>query len=165
MLNEVPSGCFGCSRELRQGDPLSPLIFLLVAEVLGGMVDRAVEVGMLEAFQVGLGNMAVSHLQFADDTLFLCANSQRQIRYLHCILRCFEAMTGLKVNFGKSALIAVSDVPNIDMLAADLGCRVGSFPATYPGLPLGASFKRFDVWNPMVDRIKRRLSGWEVDPH
>lgn len=49
-------------------------------------------------------------------------------------------MTELHVNFGKSALIAVEEVPNIDMLAVDLGCRVASLPTLYLGLPLGASY-------------------------
>lgn len=87
--------------------------------ILGGMLDRAVAVGMLEGFQVNSGSMSVSHLQFADDSLILCPNSQRQIRYLRFILRCFEAVIGLRVNFGKSALIVVGHVPNIEMLATD----------------------------------------------
>lgn len=75
--------------------------------MLGGILDKAVKVGMLEGFQEGSGNVVVSHLQFADDTSILCANSHRQIRYLRCIFKCFEAMMELKVNFGKSSLIAV----------------------------------------------------------
>lgn len=89
----------------------------------------------------------------------MCANSQWQIRYL----RCFEAVIGLKVNFGKRSLIEIGEIPNIDMLVADLGCRVGSLPTTYLGLPLEASFKRTDVWNPVVERIQRRLSGWKAN--
>lgn len=53
MINEIPTGIIGCSHGLRQGDPISPLIFLLVVEVLSGMLNRTVEVGMLEGFKVG----------------------------------------------------------------------------------------------------------------
>lgn len=45
--------------------------------------------------------MPISHLQFVDGMLILCNNSQRQIRYLRCILRCFEAVFGLRINFPK----------------------------------------------------------------
>lgn len=79
MINGVLVGYFGCSCGLRQGDPLSPLLFLLVVDVLGGMLDMAVGVGMLEGFSVGSGNVVVSHLQYADDTLIMWSNSQRQI--------------------------------------------------------------------------------------
>lgn len=97
---------------------------------------------MLEGFQVGSSPIYVSHLQFAGDTLFMCGNSQRQIRYLRCILRSFESATGLHVNFGKSALFAVGEVPNIDMLATDLGYRVGVLPSFISWSSLGASIKR-----------------------
>lgn len=65
MINGVPSDYFGCSRGLRQGDLLSPLLSLLVVEVLSGMLDRAVELGKLEGFQVGSRTMlfSISNLQ------------------------------------------------------------------------------------------------------
>lgn len=53
MVNGVPKGHFGCSRGLRQGDPLSPLLFLMVAGVLGGLLRKAAEVGMFEGFLPG----------------------------------------------------------------------------------------------------------------
>lgn len=83
MINGVPHGNFGCSRGLRQGDPLAPLLFLLVAKVLGAFIGRAVTVGMIEGFEVGLETGPMSHLQFADGTIIFCDNSQRQIRLLH----------------------------------------------------------------------------------
>lgn len=70
-------------------------------------------------------------------------------------------MTGLKVNLGKSALIAVGDVPNLDMLAVDLRCKTSSLPVTYLGLPLGATYKRVNVWNLVIERIQRRLTSWK----
>lgn len=53
LLNGVPKGNFGCSRGICQGDPLSPLLFLLVAEVLGVLLGRAAKVGMFEGFSIG----------------------------------------------------------------------------------------------------------------
>lgn len=114
LVNGVPKGHFGCSRGLRQGD--------LVAGLLGGMLGKVAEVGMFEGFSPGSGNVRVSHLQFADDTIIFCDNSQRHIRMLRCVLRCFEAVPGLKLNLTKSSLITVGDVPNLDQLAADLAC-------------------------------------------
>lgn len=57
-------------------DPLSSLLFILVAGVLGGLLGRAVEVGMFEGFSLGNGDVTLSHLQFADDTIIFCDNSQ-----------------------------------------------------------------------------------------
>lgn len=106
---------------------------------------------MLEGFSPGKGDIMVSHFQFADDTIIFCDNSQRQIRMLWCVLKCFEALSGLKLNLAKSSLIAVGDVPNLDQLAADLGCRMGSFSSSYLGMPLGASFKKKEIWDPILD--------------
>lgn len=89
LLNGVPTEHFGCSKGLRQGDPLSPLLFILVVDVLGRLLQRAEEVGMFEGFSIG-NEVKVSHLQFADDTIIFCDNSQRQIQMLRCVLRWFR---------------------------------------------------------------------------
>lgn len=77
LVNGVSTGFFEGSRGLRQGDPLSPFLFLLVAEVLGGMLSWAADYGLIEGFSVGNDNVVVTHLQYADDSLILCNNSQR----------------------------------------------------------------------------------------
>lgn len=156
-----PKGHFGCSRGLRQGDPLSPLLFLLVAEVLDTLIGRATEVGMFEPSFVRSRVGPVSHLQFANDTLIFCDNSQRQIRLLRCVFGCFEAVSGFRINLNKSSLIAVGDVPNLDQLATDLGCKMGSLLSSYLGLPLGAKYKK-EILNLEIDRMRKRLNGWKA---
>lgn len=75
LVNGIPTSYFGCSRGIRQGDPISPQLFLLVVEVMGAIITQAILVGMLEGFHIGSGPVVVSHLQFTDDTLILYANS------------------------------------------------------------------------------------------
>lgn len=118
LINGVPKGHFRCSTGLRQGDLLYPLLFLLVAGVLGGLLSRAMEVNMFKGFLVRRGELVVSQLQFVDDTII----SQHQIRLLRCMFRCFEAVFGLCLNLAKSSLIAIGEVPNLDQLVTDLEC-------------------------------------------
>ena len=73
----------------------------------------------------------------------------------------FEAVSGLRINLEKSELIPVGRVENIDDLALDFGCKVGSLPSTYLGLPLGALFKSMTVWDGVEEHFHRRLAMWK----
>ena len=77
------------------------------------------------------------------------------------VLSCFEVLTGLGINMGKSELVPVGEVLNLSHLADILYCRIGSLPMSYLGLPLGASFKAFSIWNPILEKVERRLAGWK----
>ena len=57
-----------------------------------------------------------------------------------------EAISRLKINLGKSELILVGDVSNLEELVGILGCKVGALPTTYLGLPLGIPHKSYRVW-------------------
>lgn len=81
--------------------------------------------------------------------------------YLRYVIRCFEAIFGLKVNLLKSRMYGVGRVDNIGRLVECLGYTIGSLPTTYLGLPLGASFKSSLAWDPSVSRIQRRLTRWK----
>ena len=82
-----------------------------------------------------------SHLLFANDTLIFCDADLDQMLLLRMLLIWFEAMSGLKINLGKSELVPMGAVHNIELLMAVLGCKQGSLPMKYLGLPLGAKFK------------------------
>jgi hypothetical protein len=88
-----------------KGDPLSPLLFVIVMEALSRMLSRATSGGYLSGFHVDLHNttsLKISHLLFVDDTLIMCDANRDHILYLGHILLCFEAISGLKVNLRKS---------------------------------------------------------------
>ncbi|XP_059445313.1 uncharacterized protein LOC132177112 [Corylus avellana] len=126
LVNGSPKGFFNSSRGIRQGDPLSPLLFVLVMEALSKMVNATVDQGLLTGFSVGnrvLSELMVSHSLFADDTLIFCEDSIEQIRYVRLILLCFEAVSGLRVNLGKSKIVVIGEVENIGGLANILGLR------------------------------------------
>ena len=164
LINGSPCGFFESSRRLRQGDPLSPLLFVLVMEALGRMLDKAVHDGHMSGFGVGCEegrSLAVSHLLFADDTLIFCGADLDQVLFLRMILIWFEAVSSPKINLGKSELVPIGMVDNLDLLLIVLGCKKGTLPMKYLGLPLGAKFKDKAIWNPILDKIERRLAGWK----
>ncbi|GKB96588.1 reverse transcriptase domain, reverse transcriptase zinc-binding domain protein [Tanacetum coccineum] len=92
---------------VRQGDPLSPFLFILAAEGLNSIVSEAVENGIFRGIKVGVNNVTVSHLQYADDTIFFGEWNKENVKSLMCILRCFEEVSGLRVNYNKSKLYGI----------------------------------------------------------
>ena len=119
LINGSPCEFFESFKGLRQGDPLFPLLFVLVMEALGRMLDKAVHDGHMSSFGVGHlegRSLAVSHLFFADDTLIFCDADLDQGLFLCLILIWFEVVFGLKINLGKSELVLVGMVHNFDLL-------------------------------------------------
>ncbi|GAU35285.1 hypothetical protein TSUD_274870 [Trifolium subterraneum] len=107
--------------------------------------------------------ISVSHLQFVDDTLLLGTKSWANGRALRAVLVLFVAMSGLKVNFNKSMLVGVN-IPEswLGEAASALGCRVGNIPFLYLGLPIGGDPRCLSFWEPVLSRVKKRLSGWKT---
>jgi hypothetical protein len=134
---------------VRQGDHLSPFLFVLVIEAFSKMISVVTSRGLISGFSVGsskLNQVIVSHLLFANDTLVFCGANDSQIKHLGALLVCFKAVSGLKVNLAKSALIPIGSMGDVDQLAGLLGCGTGTLPLKYLGLPLGASFKLKTMW-------------------
>jgi len=143
-------------------DPLSPFLFLIAAEGLNVMMNSLVEVGLFSGYKVGTNNILVSitHLQFADDTSLIGDRSWANIRALIALLLLFKATSGLKVNFHKSMLVGVNIHDSWLVEAASvLHCKLGRAPFLYLGLPIGGGSRKLKFWQPLIDRIKSRLSG------
>ena len=164
LVNGSPAGFFGSSCTLRQGGPLSPLLFLLVMEELCRLLKRTNEGGFLSSFQANpyaQRGLHISHLLFADNTILFCDASREQLLYTRMVLIFFEAITGLKVYVGKSEILPLGEVSNLDALAHILCCKVGSLPMSYLVMPLGAHYKDSSIWNPIIERMEKKLSGWK----
>jgi hypothetical protein len=101
-VNGERSAYFKTYRELRQGDLLSPLLFNIVADALGVMLQTAISKGHLSGVLTYLIPGGVSHIQYADDTVIMTEATKLSIRNLKLILYCFKWLIGLKINYHKS---------------------------------------------------------------
>jgi hypothetical protein len=100
---------FPLERGLRQGDPLSPFLFLLAAEGFHVLMESLAINNLFSGYQIGRSEpVVVSHLQFVDDTLILGEKSWANVRVMRVVLLLFESLSGLKVNFSKSQLVGVN---------------------------------------------------------
>ncbi|GKB75813.1 reverse transcriptase domain, reverse transcriptase zinc-binding domain protein [Tanacetum coccineum] len=151
LVNGSPSEEFGLERGVRQGDPLSSFLFILAAEGLNAIVSEAVEQGIFRGVVVGENKVMVSHLQYTDDTIFFGEWNKENAKSLMCILKCFEEVSGLRVNYNKSKLygIGVNETKMSDM-ARWMGYGIGEFPFTYLGLPIGENMRRVSAWGRVI---------------
>ncbi|GKV26502.1 hypothetical protein SLEP1_g35790 [Rubroshorea leprosula] len=146
LVNGSPTKEFEMGKGLRQGDPLSPFLFLMVGEALHGLVKKAENEGMLQGAKVGRRGLAVSLLQFADDTVILGEASKENILTVKAILRWFELMSGLRINFSKSCVYGFNTLDSwVRGAAGVLHCSVGKTPFVYLGMPVGGE-KRKISW-------------------
>nr|CAD1830600.1 unnamed protein product [Ananas comosus var. bracteatus] len=135
ILNGTPGKFFSCKRGLRQGDPLSPLLFILCVDVLFRLLQIATTARLVP--DLGIGNARLHTLQFADDLIIFFDGSSRSDAIIKLILDDFAGCSGLSINYSKSSVTPINvPVPQAASLAISLGCTVKDFPLTYLGLPL-----------------------------
>ena len=103
----------------------------------------------------------VSHFLFADDTLVFYKDVEDEMLNLSWILLYFEALSRLRINLDKRVILLVGNVDNLNLLACELGCRVGSLPSSYLGLRLSSKINSTRVWGGIEEKFRRRLSAWK----
>jgi hypothetical protein len=158
FLNGIPGSSFKCRRGVRQGDPLSPLLFVLAVDVLQSLINHSLAGELLKR----LMNLQCSHsfpiLQYADDTLVNMEADVAQLHHLTEVLQTFGNTTGLRVNYAKSNLIPIN-IPEtrVHLFTSTLNCQLGAMPFTYLGLPLSTTKPKKECFLPLIQCIQRRL--------
>jgi len=143
LVNDSQTEEFRPFRGLRQGDPMAPFLFLVVAEGLAGLVRSALRENLLRGVKVGRAEVECCMLQFADDTLFMCEDSYANIFTIKAILRVFELASGLKVNFHKSKLAGIKVGRDLlETYMRTLNCGAMQVPFKYLGLQVGGNPRR-----------------------
>jgi hypothetical protein len=160
LLNDVLGKKFYCRRGVRQGDPLSPLLFVLAADFLQSLLNKAMSQDILKPPLQCPACPDFPVIQYADDTLVIMQADAPQLVCLKAILNTFAASTGLKVNYSKSCIMPINlEESRLLHFANTFSCKTGSLPFTYLGLPLGITKPTLEYFLPMVNRVERRLCG------
>ncbi|XP_068485032.1 uncharacterized protein [Phaseolus vulgaris] len=139
---------------------MAPFLFLIVAQGLVGLVKQVTRKNLFSGLKVGDKKVEVNLLQFADDTLFICESNVQNILCIKAMLRCFELSSGLRVNFHKSKIGAIGvDKYEVKMYSEILHCSLMDIPFTYLGLPIGGNQARCSFWEPVLSKIRKKLSA------
>ena len=155
LVNGEPHGDIKPTRGLRQGDPLSPYLFLLVSEGLNGLIQQAVTAGHLRGFSLCRNGPQISHLFFADDTLLFCRAELREVQTIQNILHKYELASGQKINSSKTTLFFGKSVSLVSKNAIKnlLGVPEIKEYERYLGLPAVVGRNRRASLNYIKERI------------
>ncbi len=147
---------------LRQGDLLSPILFSIVADMLALLIKRVKDSGSLNRVIPHLVDDGLSILQYADDTIIFLEHDLQQAKNLKLILSVFEKLSGLKINFHKSELFCFGKAKEcFDEYSSIFGCKLGSFPVKYLGIPMHFMKLSNNDWKVIEQRIERKLRSWK----
>ncbi|KAL0399793.1 UNVERIFIED_CONTAM: putative mitochondrial protein [Sesamum radiatum] len=150
-------------RGLRQGDPLSPYMFLLCAEALSHLISLEEERGTIRGVSVNCHGPRVSHLLFTDDTLIIFQAFHKAFRSLTHVLTKFEKASVLLVNLEKSSVAFSRNTPADlrEELANVMGTNVVARHERYLGLPAAVSRSKTMVFQNLVDMVWAKLQSWK----
>ena len=111
---------------------------------------------------MGANRVELSILQYADDTIFFGEATMENVKAIKVILRSFELVASLKINFAKSSVAAIRMLDQWSQQAASfLNCSLMSIPFVYLGIPIGANLRRCELWDPIINKCERKLAKWK----
>ncbi|CAA7027491.1 unnamed protein product [Microthlaspi erraticum] len=162
LINGQPRGQITPHRGLRQGDPLSPYLFILCAEILITNLKKAEEMKRITGLKVARASPAVSHLLFADDSLFFCRATSEESRVLLQILKEYEVTSGQQINFAKSSVQFGHTVDTGVRAEIHQILGIGNVGGMgqYLGIPESMGGAKTKIFSFLIDRQHKRINGW-----
>ena len=156
-VNDEIGAYFQTKRGLRQGNPLSPILFNIVADILALIIKRAKDDGQIRGVIPNLLDDGLSILQYADDTIIFIDHDLEQAKNLKLLLCAFEQLSRLKINFHKSEIFCYGAVKEMQDFYNDLfGCNVGEYPFRYLGIPIHHRKLLNSEWRKVEERFEKK---------
>jgi hypothetical protein len=157
-LNDDIRSFFHTKKGLRQGDPLSPVLFNIIADMLAVLVYRARDNCQIKVVVPHLIDEGLSILQYADDTIIFLENDIEQAKSLKLLLCAFQDLSGLKINFHKSELFCLGEAKaNVTTYIQLFGCKEGSFPFKYLVIPMSHQKITSKEWSQIEEKFQKKI--------
>lgn len=163
MMNGSPGDFFTPTRGLRQGDPLSPFLFLFVNDVLSKMIIKACASSLLDPIHIGPQALGVSHLFFADDSLFFLQATLQNCEHLSDLLHTYCVASGQLINVEKSSIFfSPNTLPEIvSLISFVLRIPVSTDPGKYLGLPTVWGRSKRAALGYIKEAVLKKVNGWK----
>jgi hypothetical protein len=148
---------------VRQGDPLSPLLFCIAEDVLSRSIAKLVQEGKLDLIK-GTRHVSVpSHTFYADDLMIFCKGKLSGIKALKALVDSYASQSGQVINTAKSTIFSGSITQGrINLIVNILNFQIGSLPFNYLGIPLFKGKPKVSWLQPIADKIHAKLSAWKA---
>jgi hypothetical protein len=162
-INGKAHGYFNCTRGVRQGDPLSPLLFCLAEDVLSRSISKLVSDGKLDLIKGTRNHRVPSHTFYADDLMIFCKGKLSGLNALTSLFESYASESGQKINNSKSTIFSGSITPGrLHLIVQLLNFKIGSVPFNYLGVPIFKGKPKTSYLQPIADKIKLKLSAWKA---
>ena len=163
IINGTPEGCITPQRGIRQGDPLSPYLFILCAEVLSHMMNKAMENRTLMGIKIAVRAPLVNHLLFADDSLFFSLANITAAKKLKKFFAEYEDISGQAINLAESSITFGSKVRAVvkTQMRHVLGIHNEGGIGKYIGLPEQFGAKKSEMFEFILERVRAVTQGWK----
>lgn len=163
LINGQPSKLFSPERGLRQGDPISPYLFILCAKVLSGLIHKEVHNKSIHGIKVARSAPQISHLQFADDSLLFARATQQEANVILSILETYQRASGQVVNMDKSEASFSRNALEADcqIICNMMGAKTVVTQNRYLGLPVVFGRSKKVIFSFVKDRVWKKLKGWK----
>lgn len=164
LLNGSPYGFFKPMHGLRQGDPISPLLFILGSQMFSFMLSQAESQGRIHGIRIGRGVQAISHLLYADDLLIFCIADLAESQVIADCLNLFGNWSGQRLNARKSSIIfsrstSASIAQNIYGI---LHLSRKDHVEKHLGLPVSIDQNKNIQFKVLYERVKNRFESWQM---
>eukprot|EP00253_Pinus_taeda_P018445 PITA_18445 len=159
LINGAPSAPFAPSRGIRQGDPLSPFLFIILMEGLSRTIAKKKVEGKIQGLKPIRSLRATTHQQFVEDTMLHGTPTVKEAVAYREILDLFSQASGMEINFSKSTIFFFNTHPAVQShLAWLLGFRISSLPSKYLGAPLTLKPWKKEHWEKILANLKKKCS-------
>ncbi|XP_075080304.1 uncharacterized protein LOC142165824 [Nicotiana tabacum] len=164
LINGQAHGFFKSSRGVKQGDPVSPTLFILAAEAL----SRGLNALHTNLYFCGFGmpkwSPKINHLAYADDMIIFSSSDETSLMLIIQVLNAYEVASGQLVNKTKSAVYLhyLTDMEVVSKVERITGIHRNDFPIIYLGCPIFYARRKLEYYQPLITKVMDKLQSWQA---